>query len=158
MFIFYLTKSIFFHGDVIRGIGEKGLGYSTKRIRFSVRSSSCLYLGLVSIEIYKIKNRVLMGIGRRFGGYELNGLSLRITSCNLRGTNLPKHARLQLVIDKGVVILWLEVLIRLSDRNLLAGAYSGKLCSLRTLEFFTLRVFFSYSRWVIYFATVTFKR
>ena len=100
VFIFYLTKSIFFHGDVIRGIGEKGLGYSTKRIRFSVRSSSCLYLGLVSIEIYKIKNRVLMGIGRRFGGYELNGLSLRITSCNLRGTNLPKHARFQLVIDR----------------------------------------------------------
>ena len=25
MFIFYLTEPIFFHGDVIRDIGEKGL-------------------------------------------------------------------------------------------------------------------------------------
>jgi hypothetical protein len=25
MFVFYLTKSIFFHGDVIRNITEKGL-------------------------------------------------------------------------------------------------------------------------------------
>jgi hypothetical protein len=27
MFIFYLTESIFFHGDVIRDIGEKGEGW-----------------------------------------------------------------------------------------------------------------------------------
>jgi hypothetical protein len=32
--IFYLTESIFFHWDVIRDIGEKGKGYSTRRIRF----------------------------------------------------------------------------------------------------------------------------
>jgi hypothetical protein len=37
-FIFYLTESIFFHGDVIRDIGEKGLGFSARKIRSSVHS------------------------------------------------------------------------------------------------------------------------
>jgi len=35
-FIFYLTESIFFHGDVIRDIGEKG--EETERIRSSAHS------------------------------------------------------------------------------------------------------------------------
>ena len=38
-FIFYLTESIFFHGDVIRDIGEKG--EETERIRSSAHSWRC---------------------------------------------------------------------------------------------------------------------
>ena len=33
MFIFYLTESIFFHGDVIRDIGEKGVRSVYKRVK-----------------------------------------------------------------------------------------------------------------------------
>ncbi len=33
MLIFYLTKSIFFHGDVIRDIGEKGVRSVYKKVK-----------------------------------------------------------------------------------------------------------------------------
>jgi len=33
MFIFYLCKSIFFHGDVIRDIGENGVRSVYKRVK-----------------------------------------------------------------------------------------------------------------------------
>jgi hypothetical protein len=32
MLIFYLAKSIFFHGDVIRNIGEKGVSSVYKKV------------------------------------------------------------------------------------------------------------------------------
>ena len=46
VFIFYFTESIFFHRDIIRDIGKKGKGYSTRRIRSSVQSSNHQSVGL----------------------------------------------------------------------------------------------------------------
>jgi hypothetical protein len=81
--IFYLTKSIFFHGDVIRDIGEKGK--ETRTIRFLSSVIELLVsLDFLSTGVYWIRSRVSMKIGR---GKAASLITKHLTNKALNFTN-----------------------------------------------------------------------